>query len=347
MNWDSYVIDQMESGMRSFRPVVFAGVSLSHAEIRDLLVRGRFQAERVSGQSGGMLFEPDPKTWSDPDVAGGGYGHAQLSHATGMLFWLTGLAPQSVYALMSAPDSRVDLYDALSVRFEGGAIGTVSGAGTVPPVGTAQYQVDIRIFGSEGLLMLDCERARLELRRHDGSLVDAQFSISLIDGKTVVVLTFAGSEFVGGSLADGRYTLTIRSDQVHDRFGRELDGDGDGVSGGDRVDGFFRLFGDSDGDGDVDQLDRDRFRFAFRTSAGVAGYLWYFDFDGDGVPNDFDPDRDDDGIENVADACDYTPLSYPPEQIEPDGTVLGDADGDCDVDLRDISIIQLRMSGPN
>jgi predicted dehydrogenase len=28
--------------------------------------------------------------------------------------------------------------------------------------------VDIRIFGSEGLLMLDCERARLELRRHDG-----------------------------------------------------------------------------------------------------------------------------------------------------------------------------------
>jgi predicted dehydrogenase len=138
--------------------------------IRDLLVRGRFQAERVSGQAGGVLFEPDPKTWSDPDVAGGGYGHAQLSHATGMLFWLTGLTPESVYALMSAPDSRVDLYDALSVRFDGGAIGTISGAGTVPPVGTAQYQVDIRIFGSDGLLMLDCERARLELRRRDGRL---------------------------------------------------------------------------------------------------------------------------------------------------------------------------------
>ena len=48
------------------------------------------------------------------------------------------------------------------------------------------------------------------------------------------------------------------------------------------MDGFFRLFGDSDGDRDVDGLDRDRFRSAFKTSAGDAGYLWYFDFDGDG-----------------------------------------------------------------
>ncbi|MCI0379784.1 MAG: Gfo/Idh/MocA family oxidoreductase [Gemmataceae bacterium] len=136
--------------------------------IRDLLQHGRFQAERVSGQAADVLFQPDPKTWSDPEVAGGGYGHAQLSHSTGMLFWLTGLVPESVYALMSAPAARVDLYDALSVRFAGGAIGTISGAGTAPPIGKAQYQVDLRLFGSEGLLMLDCERARLELRRHDG-----------------------------------------------------------------------------------------------------------------------------------------------------------------------------------
>jgi predicted dehydrogenase len=136
--------------------------------IRDLLQHGRFQAERVSGQAGGVLFQPDPATWADPTVAGGGYGHAQLSHSTGMLFWLTGLVPQSVYALMARGPARVDLYDALSVRFEGGAIGTVSGAGTVPPTGTAQYQVDLRLFGTEGLLMLDCERARLDLRRFDG-----------------------------------------------------------------------------------------------------------------------------------------------------------------------------------
>jgi predicted dehydrogenase len=135
--------------------------------IRDLLLGKHFAAD-TTGQAGGNLFEPDPRTWSDPAVAGGGYGHAQLSHSTGMLFWLTGLVPESVYALMSAPGARVDLYDAISVRFAGGAIGTISGAGTVPPTGPTQYQVDLRLFGSEGMLLLDCERARLDLRRHDG-----------------------------------------------------------------------------------------------------------------------------------------------------------------------------------
>jgi predicted dehydrogenase len=135
--------------------------------IRILLEGGRFQVEGNSGQAGGVMFEPDPKTWADPLVAGGGYGQAQLSHSTGMLCWLTGLVPESVYALMSAPRCEVDLYDALSVKFAGGAIGTVSGAGTVPPVGKAEFQVDLRLFGSDGMLLLDCERARCEFRRHD------------------------------------------------------------------------------------------------------------------------------------------------------------------------------------
>ena len=126
------------------------------------------------------------------------------------------------------------------------------------------------------------EPGAIELRRQDGSLVNAEFNISLVSGKTVAVLTFAGPEFVGGSLVDGSYTLTVRADLVHDRWGRELDGNGDGAVGGDRVDGFFRLFGDSDGDGDVDGQDRDRFRSAFGKTAAGAGYLWYFDFDGDG-----------------------------------------------------------------
>jgi predicted dehydrogenase len=137
--------------------------------IRDLLEGKPFQTQGNTGQAGDVLFQPDPRTWADPQVAGGGYGHAQLSHSTGMLCWLTGLVPEAVHAFMSAPGARVDLYDALSVRFQGGAIGTVSGAGTVPPGGMTSYQVDLRIFGDEGMLLLDCERARLELRRHDGT----------------------------------------------------------------------------------------------------------------------------------------------------------------------------------
>jgi predicted dehydrogenase len=139
--------------------------------IRGLLSGAGMRVSDVSGQSGENLFEPDPATWADPTVAGGGYGHAQLSHSTGMMFWLTGLRAAGAFAMMSAPGAQVDLYDAISVRFADGAIGTISGAGTVPTdVGPTDqpFQVDLRIFGSEGMLLVDCERARAHLRRHDG-----------------------------------------------------------------------------------------------------------------------------------------------------------------------------------
>jgi hypothetical protein len=120
-----------------------------------------------------------------------------------------------------------------------------------------------------------------ELRRQDGTLVGLNVAISVVNGRSIAVLTFWGSDIIGGSLADGSYGLTVRADQVHDGVGRELDGDGDSFAGGSRVDSYFRLFGDSDGDHDVDSLDRDLFRSAFGTNATDASYLWYFDFDGD------------------------------------------------------------------
>jgi hypothetical protein len=147
--------------------------------------------------------------------------------------------------------------------------------------GAAQRSMVNRLtvtFGGAAIL----DPGAIELRRQDGSLVDARVGVSLLGGKTVAVLTFAGREFVGGSLADGSYSLTVRADRVHDRWGRELDGDSDGAAGGDRAEALFRLFGDGDGDGDVDRQDRDRFRSAFKASAGEPDYLWYFDLDGDG-----------------------------------------------------------------
>ena len=122
----------------------------------------------------------------------------------------------------------------------------------------------------------------IELRTQGGSLVNFRLDISTLSGKTVAVLTFAGPEFVGGSLADGTYTLTVRADRVHDRWGREMDGDGNGSAGGDRADRFHRLFGDADGDVDTDQADFGLFLMSFGKRRGEAGYLWYFDSDANG-----------------------------------------------------------------
>lgn len=57
------------------------------------------------------------------------------------------------------------MHDSMSVRFQGGAIGTISGSAAVPA--GKLFQVDIRIFGSEGMLLLDVERERMVIHRDD------------------------------------------------------------------------------------------------------------------------------------------------------------------------------------
>lgn len=138
----------------------------------------------------------------------------------------------------------------------------------------------------DGAVTIDA--GAFQLSRQDGSLVDLAAYVSDVNGQTVAVLTFTGSEIVAGSLADGSYTLIVRADSVHDRFGRQLDGDGDGAAGGNRVDGLHRLFGDSDGDGDTDHADLDAMLSTFLKRQGDAGFLWYFDANGDGVVQGLD-----------------------------------------------------------
>ncbi len=111
------------------------------------------------------LAKPDLTTWQVKSY-GGGYAHGQITHSSALMFWLTGLRAEQVSALMTAPNSQVDMYDAASVRFTSGAIGVVSGAATLPD--NDKFQVDVRIFGNEGVLLLDVERERLEVRRHNG-----------------------------------------------------------------------------------------------------------------------------------------------------------------------------------
>jgi hypothetical protein len=140
-----------------------------------------------------------------------------------------------------------------------------------------------------GVLTLD--PGAFELLRQGGGLVSLDVAASVVDGRTVAVLTFAGEDVVAGSLADGNYTLTLRADLLRDAAGRPLDGDGDGTPGGDRVESFFRYFGDSDGDRDVDEADQALFDSTFGRSAADEGFLAYFDFDGDGDVDEADRDQ--------------------------------------------------------
>lgn len=119
------------------------------------------------------LFRPPPSTWADPARAGG-YAWGQMSHSLAWVYHVAGLAPAQAFCFAGKSPAGVDYYDAAAVRFANGATMSASGAATVPK--HCGFQLDIRLFGSEGEIMFDVERERLELRRRDGKdqVVDLQ-----------------------------------------------------------------------------------------------------------------------------------------------------------------------------
>src|SRR5262249_59288886 len=73
----------------------------------------------------GLTQAPRSETYSEPALAGGGQGQTQVTHSAALLFWLTGLRPRRVAAFCESFELEVDLVDAVTVRFDGGALGTI------------------------------------------------------------------------------------------------------------------------------------------------------------------------------------------------------------------------------
>jgi hypothetical protein len=94
----------------------------------------------------------------------------------------------------------------------------------------------------------------------------------VVNGRTVATLTFSGTGTQSGSLADGRYTLTVSGVP--------------GLTGVTTYD-FHRLYGDWNGDASVTLEDYEQFGAGFGLSAGDPGWALFaaFDFNADGTIN--------------------------------------------------------------
>jgi predicted dehydrogenase len=147
---------------------------------------------------------PRAETWSDPGVSGGGYGQGQLTHGLGLLFRLLPDRATAVAALTGPADGAVELHDAITLRLGDGAIGTVSGAAL--PWGSFgnTHQVQVRVTGERGQVLLDLDRPLV--RRSRGEEDDVTIELTEDD----VTWSFARvvDRFV--DLAAGR-TTEIRS----------------------------------------------------------------------------------------------------------------------------------------
>ena len=100
-----------------------------------------------------------------------------------------------------------------------------------------------------------------------------------VDPRTYV-LSFTGTGTEYGSLADGRYTLTLESTMVHAVSG--------GALAADSTVSFHRLFGDSNGDAVVGAVDVSVFIRAMNKSSADVGYVAYFDLDSSGLIDAWD-----------------------------------------------------------
>ncbi len=113
---------------------------------------------------------PQPTTYSEPSVAGGGQGHLQVTHSAALLLWLTDLQPLEVAAFMHSFGLKVDLCDAISVHFAGGAVGTLASTGGITAPQSTNQQLELRLYASAGYVLLDAMAGTCNIYYNDGSI---------------------------------------------------------------------------------------------------------------------------------------------------------------------------------
>lgn len=103
----------------------------------------------------------------DPALSGGGQLNDSGSHLLDIMLWVTDLTPARVYAEIDNRGSQVDILSALSVRFEGGAIGSLAIVGDAP-----SWWEDVTFYCEEGALYVRNNRLLLQAVAGKGETKD-------------------------------------------------------------------------------------------------------------------------------------------------------------------------------
>ena len=93
----------------------------------------------------------------DPELSGGGMFMDTGSHLVASTLWITGLQPVEVSAFVDNAGKKVDINAVVSVRFKGGAVGTLNTLGNA-----SRHDERIAIHGSEGCLVFRLHQWRIQ-----------------------------------------------------------------------------------------------------------------------------------------------------------------------------------------
>jgi predicted dehydrogenase len=105
--------------------------------------------------------------YSDPQRSGGGQGHLQVTHSAALVFFMTGLKPVTVLALMNNLDVQVDVVDAMIVRMDNGALASVGSTGILR--GGDPENLNIQIYCDNGWVCLEYAAGTGRIRHPDQS----------------------------------------------------------------------------------------------------------------------------------------------------------------------------------
>ena len=107
-----------------------------------------------------VYVAPQPGSYNDPAIAGGGQIYCQVSHAAAYLTFLTGRRPAEVFARFDHDGTPNDIYNALTLTLENGALVSLASTAATP---LAERNYEVRIFGSKAILQLELWRGTMTL----------------------------------------------------------------------------------------------------------------------------------------------------------------------------------------
>jgi len=125
---------------------------------------------RPSSNGVATLTEPEPGTYSDPALSGGGQGQTEATHALANLLHVTGLEVERVSAHMRRLDFPVDVIDVVTLEFTNGGLGSLASIGTVG--GRHPLQREFRYYGDDGVLLQDLTTGVVRGHAGDGRRFD-------------------------------------------------------------------------------------------------------------------------------------------------------------------------------
>ena len=112
-------------------------------------------------------LQPGRRSYSDPDLCGGGQIYCQVSHPAAYVGLMTGRRPVEVYARFENDGAAVDIYNAINVKLDDGTLLSLASNGAA--TNTAMHW-ELRVHGTEGVLVQELWLGTLSVHDRKGNV---------------------------------------------------------------------------------------------------------------------------------------------------------------------------------